>query len=730
MKKDRFAEREAKKYANPIPSREFILEQLTERGRPATYHQLLDEFDLSHLEAKEALKRRLQAMVRDGQLLKNRRNAYGPIDKLELIPGRVVAHKDGFGFVIPDGEEEDLYLNARQMRTVFHNDRVLARVSGYDNRGRREGVIVEVVERNTKQLVGKLLTESGITFVQPSNTRIVHEIMIPPDQKNNAESGQMVVVEILTQPSSSTRPLGKVIEVLGNHMAPGMEIDVAIRNNNLPHEWPEEVLREAASFDSEVNERDLKGRRDFRTLSFVTIDGEDAKDFDDAVYCERSKKGWTLYVAIADVSHYVHPNSFLDKEALNRGNSVYFPAKVIPMLPEALSNELCSLNPNVNRLVLVCEMSITDKGKITHYEFFEGVIESKARLTYNQVFDMIVKNDKPLQEKYVDLFSHLKELFNVYRILHQARIARGAIDFDLPETRIVFGAGRKIEKIVPLMRNDAHRMIEECMLCANICAATFLLKKEMPGLYRVHEGPTAQKLTDLHKFLAELDLKLPGKKEPAPSDYASLLLKIQDRPDAHLIQTVLLRSLSQAVYSHENIGHFGLAFPAYAHFTSPIRRYPDLLVHRAIRKILRNEEPDMDHKLEKLGEHCSMTERRADDATREAIEWLKCEYMLDKLGQVFDAVITAVTHFGLFVELKNIFVEGLLHISELQNDYYQFDPIKHALLGERSGKRYRLGDPIRVQVVRVDLDQREIDFVLPDVKEDKLKGKKRKSKLL
>lgn len=730
-KKDRFADREAQKYENPIPSREFILEHLEERGRPATYHQLIKELNLDYPEGKEALKRRLHAMARDGQLLKNRRGTYGPVGKMELIPGRVVAHKDGFGFVITEDEEGDLFVNARHMRMVFHNDRVLARVSGYDQRGRREGVIVEVVERNTHQLVGRINSESGITFVEPSNTRISHEIMIPPDQIGNAQPGQMVVVEIIAQPTLTTRPVGKVIELLGNHMAPGMEIDVAVRNHGLPYEWPADSLKDASQYSSSVTEEDIQGREDYRHLPFVTIDGEDAKDFDDAVYCERRKTGWTLYVAIADVSHYVRANSALDREALNRGNSVYFPGRVIPMLPEVLSNELCSLNPKVNRLVMVCEMSISDTGKITKFEFTEGVILSHARLTYNQVFDMIVKSDKELQEQFQPLVSHLSELFNIYHILHQARLQRGAIDFDLPETKIIFGEGRKIEKIVALTRNDAHRMIEECMLCANICAAKFLLKKEMPGLYRIHEGPSPEKLADLHKFLGELALRLPGKKEPSPRDYAQFLISIQDRPDANLIQTVLLRSLSQAVYSHENVGHFGLAYSAYTHFTSPIRRYPDLLVHRAIRKILRKQKPNEDEmKLEKVGVHCSMTERRADDATREAVEWLKCEYMLDKLGEEFDGIITGVTHFGLFVELKNIFVEGLVHISALQNDYYKFDPLKHALFGERSGTRFRLGDPIRVKIARVDLDQREIDFVIPDSSLDKKKGHKKKKKNL
>lgn len=738
-KKDQYADREANKYEHPIPSREFILEFLEERGRPATYRQLADELNLHTPDNKEALRRRLLAMVRDGQMHQNRRGAYGLIAKMELIRGYVIGHKDGFGFVVPDDDSDDLFLNARQMRTVFHRDQVLVRVSGIDQRGRREGVIVEVIEHNTHQIAGRFFTESGMSFVQPSNSRISQDILIPAQNEGGAHSGQMVVIEITEQPTSSIRPVGKVIEILGEHMAPGMEIDVAIRNHDLPNEWPAEVLKEAEKYEPKVTEQDLKGRLDLRQLPFVTIDGEDAKDFDDAVYCKaREKGGWTLYVAIADVSHYVKPKSALDEEALNRGNSVYFPGRVIPMLPEVLSNELCSLKPNVDRLTLTCEMTISATGKITRYSFHETVINSHARLTYNNVYAMVEQNDEALQQQYKALLPDLKELFAVYRILHKARISRGAIDFDLPETKVIFGAGRKIERIVPLMRNDAHRVIEECMLCANICAAKFLIKNECPGLYRIHEGPSPEKLADLRKFLGELGLKMPGREIPVPKDYAVILNEIESRPDANVIQTVLLRSLSQAVYSHENVGHFGLAYEAYTHFTSPIRRYPDLLVHRAIRKILRHQcKPgELDPKLEQFGEHCSMTERRADEATREAMDWLKCEFMLDKVGEEFDGVISAATGFGIFVALKDIYVEGLVHISALQSDYYHFDPIKHALIGEHSGTRYRLGDKVKIRVVRVDLDERKIDFMLAedadkamsDAKKPAKKSEKKKSK--
>ncbi len=714
--KDRFAEREAEKYENPIPSREYILEFLAERDRPATFRQILTELQLNETHEKEALKRRLNAMARDGQLIQNRRGAFGLLDKMDLIQGRLVGHKDGYGFLIPDDGSVDLFINARQMRFAFHDDKVLVRVASIDHRGRREGAIVEVIEHNTHEIVGRLMSGSGSLFVQPTNTRISQDILIPLEDVNGAKPGQMVVVEILTQPSSITRPVGRVKEIMGDHMAPGMEIDVAIRNHELPNEWPEEVLQEAAKFKTEISADSIQDRLDLRHLPFVTIDGEDAKDFDDAVYCAPRKGGFTLYVAIADVSHYVRPNTALDEEALNRGNSVYFPGRVIPMLPEVLSNGLCSLNPNVDRLALVCEMEISTKGQITHYEFHEAVFRSKARLTYNQVYAMVVENDVELQQKFSECLSHLQVLFTLYHLLHKTRQKRGSIDFDLPETKIIFGEDRKIERIVALQRNDAHRLIEECMLCANICAARYLLKNDCPGLYRVHSGPTPEKLMDLRKFLSVHGLKLPGKEEPTSRDYAKLLDTIAERPDAHVIQTVLLRSLSQAMYEPENKGHFGLAFDAYTHFTSPIRRYPDLLVHRSIRRILQNKfvPGEVEPIFEKYGEHCSMTERRADEATREAVNWLKCEYMLDKVGEEFPGVISSVTSFGIFVELTDIYIEGLIHISLLPNDYYHFDPLRHEIYGERSGVRYCLGKPLKVKVVRVDLDEGKIDFMLAD----------------
>jgi ribonuclease R len=724
-KKDPFAEREAQKYDKPIPSREFILEYIIECG-PATQRQIQSELGIGPKDEQEALRRRLIAMARDGQLLRDRKGAFGAPESMELIAGRVVGHKDGFGFVVPDQGDDDLFISPKQMRMVFHGDRVLARVANIDTRGRREGFIVEVLEHNTEQVVGRFHIESGVAFVESTNQRISQDILISSDSYNGAKDGQMVVVGITSQPTLRNRPVGKIIEVLGDHMAPGMEINVAIRNHELPYIWPDDATKEASRIPHTVPPEAIAERLDFRHLPFVTIDGEDAKDFDDAVYCRPSEKeGFDLYVAIADVSYYVKPNSALDKEAFKRGNSVYFPGRVIPMLPEALSNNLCSLNSKVDRLVMVCEMNINSSGKITHYRFHEGVIQSRARLTYKEVHEMMEKNNKNVRDQYKELVPHLTHLYDIFHVLQKARAARGAIDFDLPETKIVFGRDRKIEKIIPYERFNSHRVIEECMLCANICAAKVLEKSKQLGLYRVHEGPTEEKLNDLRRFLNELGLKIPNR-EAVPADYAHILRLVRDRPDAHLIQTVLLRSMSQAVYSPENKGHFGLAYEAYSHFTSPIRRYPDLLTHRAIKKSLSKTIVNADiNEFNKAGEHCSMTERRADDATNDVTDWLKCEFMMDKVGQAFSGVISGVTNFGLFVELADIFVEGLVHISTLPGDYYQFDPIKHTLQGERSGRRFRLGDPIKVQVVRVDLDQCEIDFMLAETLSTMHKGKKK-----
>lgn len=715
--KDPYAKREAERYEHPIPSRECILEYLQQRGKPTPYAIICKDLGLKHERDQESLQRRLRAMERDGQLITNRKGEYGLIDKMNLIRGRVVGHKDGYGFVIPDDDSEDLFLSARQMRQVFDGDKVLARIAGIDQRGRLEGAIVEVLEAKTQYLVGRFFSERGVAFVVPDNKRITQEIIIPQGEEDGARHGQIVTVEIIAQPRAVSRPLGKIIEVLGDHMAPGMEIDIAVRSYKLPYIWPDAVLTEIAVLQNEVPPRAYADREDIRHLPLVTIDGEDAKDFDDAVYCEaRPNGGWRLFVAIADVSYYVAEGSALDAEALNRGNSVYFPGQVIPMLPEILSNGLCSLNPLVDRLCIVCEMSISATGKLTRSRFYPAVMHSKARLTYTSVNNLLQDEPYGLRQSHPELVPHLEELYRLFKVLHAGRVKRGAIEFETTETKVLFGENRKIEQIVPVQRNDAHRLIEECMLLANVATANFLLKNKIPTLYRIHAGPNTDKLTDLRSFLHEFGLELRGGADPQPADYAALLRKIQGRPDAQLIQTVMLRSLSQAVYSPENSGHFGLAFPAYTHFTSPIRRYPDLLVHRAIRYLVQYpKSADFgydSHKMHELGEHCSMTERRADEATREALDWLKCEYMQDRVGEEFEGVISSVVAFGIFVVLTSVYVEGLVHVTSLSSDYYRYDPIRQRLLGERTGKCYRLGDTVRVRIARVSLESKQLDFEL------------------
>ncbi|PCH62428.1 MAG: ribonuclease R [SAR86 cluster bacterium] len=740
-KKDPFAQREAENYSNPIPSREFILEHFAAIGEPISYEALCQQLALHDEDEAEGLRRRLIAMSRDGQLISNRRGVYGLVERMELVKGRVQGNKDGFGFFIPSDGSEDLFLSAREMEQVFDGDIVLARVSGLDRRGRKEGTIVEVLERRTNQVVGRYYWEKDFGVVVADNRRVAHEILIPEQHRRDAQDGQFVVAQITSMPASRRKPVAKIVEILGDNMTPGLEIEVAVRSHDIPFKWPTAIKKELAGFAKDVSEEECLHRKDLRDSAFVTIDGEDAKDFDDAVFAEALDNNcWRLTVAIADVSHYVKVNSQLDEEAVVRGNSVYFPGHVIPMLPEKLSNGLCSLKPKVDRLVMACEMEINAKGELTDYKFFEAVIYSHARLTYTEVADMFEPPTSELREKlqtklkrkYSNVTSHLESLYGVYHALSEARRRSGALDFNTTETRIIFGETKKIKEIVPVQRNSAHRLIEECMLCANVATAKLLQASGLPVLYRIHEGPNPNKLENLREYLKEMGLVLAGGEKPEPRDYQAVLKQIEGRPDAHLLQMVLIRSLMQAVYQPENMGHFGLGYEAYTHFTSPIRRYPDLLVHRAIRHLIRSNVKNANIQrvkgagiinkaeiypydlaaIESLGESCSMTERRADAAGYDVMDWLKCEYIQDRVGDEFLGTVAGVTNFGLFVELQDIYVEGLVHITELRNDYYQFDPVRHSLTGERSNKTYKLGDRVEVKVVRVNLDDKKIDLQL------------------
>jgi ribonuclease R len=742
-------------YSYTIPSREEILGILRTADEPRNVESLADALDVKP-EELDGLMRRLNAMERDGQIKPNRSGYYQLAHQPNFIEGRVSGHREGYGFLIPDDGSADVFLPEKEMQKVLHGDRAQLRIVGTDRRGRPEGTIVEVIERANTYVIGRLLNENGAWIVAPEDRRIGQDILLS-GSPGKAKTGQVVSIELIEQPSRYTQPVGKIVEVLGDIDDPGMEIEIAVRKYGVPHEFSEAAKKVAARLPGEVREADLAARVDLRDIPLVTIDGEDARDFDDAVYCEPVKigraNGFRLLVAIADVSHYVKPNDALDGDALKRSTSVYFPRRVIPMLPEKLSNGLCSLNPAVDRLTLVCDAVITAKGEIKAYQFYPAVIHSAARLTYTEVA-AILANTKGIEAtRRPALVPLLSNLHDVFKALLQARQARGAIDFETTETYIVCNAAGKIEQILPRTRNDAHRVIEECMLAANVCAADLLARHKHPGLYRVHATPSKEKLNQVRTFLKQMGLHLGGGDTPAASDYAELIPKIKMRPDAILLQTMLLRSMQQAVYNPENIGHFGLAYEAYAHFTSPIRRYPDLLTHRAIKAILqgkRYEPKSIDPSVlnttlspaarkmaaqdraegkkkkegelavwEALGIHCSANERRADEASRDVEAWLKCYFVRDKLGEEFTGTISGVTPFGIFVQLDALFIEGLVHVTELGADYFQYDEVRHELRGERTGIRYQLTDRVTVQVSRVDLDARKIDLRLvtePDVR--------------
>jgi len=720
-------EREVTLYENPIPSRELILEVMADHGVPIKKNDLIQLLDIREDEAI-FLEKRLRAMARQGQILINRKDILCISEKLNLIAGRVMGHPDGFGFLIPDDKVvNDIFLSPREISQVLNNDRVMVQVTGQDRKGRLEGTIVEILERVNHIIVGRVVQGDGVTIVAAEDKRINQDFLIPYNEDMDAKTGQVVEIEVTTQPGRRVKPMGKVIKILGNYDDSGIEIEIALRKHHLPYEFSTKAIKQAEAYSKIVSASDHKGRKDLRGLPLVTIDGETARDFDDAVYAEPVKDGWRLVVAIADVSSYVSPQTSLDEEALERGNSVYFPRRVIPMLPEALSNGLCSLNPNVDRLCMVCDMVISEKGKVTSYEFYSSVMNSKARLTYTIVDQILNKNNKELQSEHDHVVPHLINLQKVFDVLFKQRQLRSAIEFDSTETTIVFNEQGKIDFIKPIYRNQAHRIIEECMLSANVCAADFLLDNDGNGLFRNHETPTPEKLENLRGFLLEFGLSLSGGDSPTSKDYGELIKKVTGRPDEHLLQTVLLRSMQQAVYSNENKGHFGLAYEAYTHFTSPIRRYPDLIVHRAIKEKLSKARTTIKN-INQIAMHCSGTERKADDATRDVEAWLKCYFMQDKVGQIFEGTVAGVTGFGLFVELDDIFIEGLLHVTELGSDYFAYDKQKHAMVGERTSTQYRLGDRLKVKVVRVDLETSKIDFSLVGGEKKIKKNKDEKKK--
>jgi len=744
MTLDPTVDQEPKIYEHPVPDREFILAFIEKHGKPITRDALFNAFSLSSDEEAEGLRRRLKAMERDGQLVWCRNATYGLPDKLNLAKGKVIGHKDGFGFLKTEDEGKDLFLPNHQMRFLFHGDTILAQPVKVDSRGRTEARFVRLLEARQETIVGRYFVEDGVSSVIPDDSRINQEIIIQKENNGGARHGQIVVVEILQRPKARFTATGKITEVLGQDMEPGMEVEIALRTHDIPHEWPEGLDKELEPFGEFVPEEAKKGRVDLRDLPLVTIDGEDARDFDDAVFCQKEPGGgWRLWVAIADVSYYVRKGTILDKEAINRGNSVYFPDQVIPMLPEVLSNGLCSLNPQVDRLCMVSEMVISQSGQLTDYKFYEAVMNSHARFTYTKVA-AILQGDQPLREQYQPLVPHLEELEHLYKAFKKARHIRGGMEFETLEVRFLFNEARKIDAIVPLVRNDAHKIIEECMIQANVASARLIGAADAAALFRVHETPSEEKLANFRSFLAELGLSLGGGDKPAPRDYADLAETFADREDSELLQTMLLRSMKQAVYQDENLGHFGLALEEYSHFTSPIRRYPDLILHRAIKYIVKHQEAGQlkqkwtetggyhyqHDEMGYLGEHCSMTERRADDATRDVADALKCEYMQDHIGDTMVGTIAAVTNFGFFVRLNDIHIDGLVHVTGLVSDYYIFDAGKQTLKGERTGRVYRIGDVLEVKVLSVNLDDKKIDFELADeaVAGQRKRGRKPESK--
>jgi len=698
------------------PERREIIGLLEDHGRPLARKEIVRRLDVESDDSREILRRRLKAMVRDGQLVRNRRGAYGIPARMDLFAGRISAHPDGYGFVMPDSGESDLYLSPREMRSVLHGDRVLASVVGVDSRGRREGAVREILERAHSRIVGHFVEESGIALVVSDDKRITQDVLVPPADTAGARPGQVVVAEIVQQPGARQPPLGRIVEILGKSGAPGMATEIAIRNFDLPHEWPDGVEEQAKAFGAEVPQDMKEGRRDLRDLPLVTIDGADARDFDDAVFAERRKNGWRLLVAIADVSSYVKPGKALDREAVNRATSVYFPGRVIPMLPEALSNGLCSLKPDEDRLCLVCDMSVNDEGQVTRSRFDAAVMRSQARLTYDEVWNWIVGGSPVIRPGARDVSASLKELYGVYRALRKARSKRGAIDFESSEVRFVFDERGAVDDILPYERNDAHLLIEECMVAANVEAARFLLRHRIPGPFRAHEPPPAEKLESLEQFLRGLGIKVPWRGRPGPRDFETVVQQVKGREDRPLIMAVLLRAQSLASYQARNSGHFGLALEAYAHFTSPIRRYPDLLVHRAIHHVIEHRGPAGypvgNEQMEKLCEACSHRSRRAEEAERDVNERLKAYFMERHIGDVFEGRVTGVTSFGLFVELDRNQVSGLVHITSLPNDYYHFDPVVHRLVGERTGRVFQLAQKVRVKVLSVNAADRKIDFEL------------------
>ena len=728
-----------KSYNHAVPGPNEVLAALEEIGVPASLAVLQDSFDISGDKPRKALKKQLSKMVARGHLMQNRRGEYCLLAKLDALTGKVSGHPDGFGFFIPDDGSEDIYMPFHEMRSLLDGDRVAVRVGGTDRKGRRKGAVVEILERARQSIVGMFHSEHGIGYVTESAARTPHHFLVAPDDRGGAKDGQLVKLEITDYPTERREAQGRVVAILGSPDDPGMLTALAIESFGLRDAWPGKVMTAAKQLGTEVAEADKQDRTDLREVPLVTIDGADARDFDDAVYAEQSGEGWRLLVAIADVSHYVSTGNAIDKEAVKRGTSTYFPDRVVPMLPEALSNGLCSLNPNVDRLCVVCEMRVSKRGKVERSKFYKAVMRSHARLTYGEVNEIACEREAKARERHPELLKPLDTLYALYKAFEQGRRRRGALDLELPEVRITMSAdNHHVDRVAPLHRNDAHKLIEECMIAANVQAAKFLRKNKLPTLYRVHPKPEIDRFEELRVMLQELGYKVAAEARTEPRALNKVLAEMHARPDFPVLATAVLRTFAQAIYTPVNEGHFGLALDAYAHFTSPIRRYPDLLVHRGISHLLEGGKPGAfrykQGDMEQLGRSCSMLERQAEAASRHVENRYKCIYIQEHVGGEYDGVITGVTHFGLFVMLSDFYVEGLVHVTSLGNDYYHSEHGGLRLTGEHTGTSFGLGDTVRVKVARVDVEEARVDLQLvvdgaaPDAGRGKTTGGKTSKK--
>jgi ribonuclease R len=715
IQQDPFLYREKKNYQNPIVSREYLIDLIKKNKTPLSFNDIVDLLEYQNIDdKKEALRRRLIAMTRDGQIFKNRKNGFLIVENSDFLSGQVQATSSSFGFFVPDTKRDDLVLYSRYMQQLMHGDRIIVRVGQKDKKGRDEAILVRVTQRAHTHIAGIFSTHSGLCFVKPDNKKLYSDIIIPQSKRKNAKNKDIVKVEILEYANKHHNAIGQVCSVLGSKSYLETQIESALINFNISAEFKKETLREAKNINKKISKEDIKRRKDLRDLNFVTIDGEDSKDFDDAVYCNLNNKGeFILYVAIADVSFFVKKNSNLETEALDRGTSVYLPEKVVPMLPEVLSNGLCSLLPNKDRLVLCCEIKIDNKGKIIKYEFYNSIIRSVARLTYDEVYELLIdQKDKDIQNKHKNIKEDLQNIYRLYKVLKKERKKRGALEFDTQESRILFNNDGSIKEVLPYERHDIHRLIEECMIMANVCCARFLQKHNLPGLYRVHDKPTKQKISDLKDFFQLYDINFATSKKPNSADFLNLYDSFSYRDDSAILSLVILRSLKQAYYSEKKLPHFGLALDNYAHFTSPIRRFADLHNHRMIKIYLEKQKITKDENTKELSLMLSDKKTRADEINYDVTDWLKCKYMVDKIGQKFDGIISSVTGFGVFVLLKKILVEGLVHITNLPMDYYHFDGKFHRLVGEKTHKMFKLGDKVKIKVDKIDLSERKIDFLI------------------